>query len=102
MKQHHSKPKKDHKKGIQFLIGLILFVIVILWTIPTFGVFITSFRDSRDIYASGWWSVLPHKDFVKTDEFVIPRETDPNAPVTIEGVTADFEDWRQGVAITET
>ncbi|OQY35492.1 MAG: sugar ABC transporter permease [Spirochaetaceae bacterium 4572_59] len=85
----------------KILIGLVLLFIVLVWTVPTFGIFVTSFRDSRDIYASGWWSVLPHKDLVKTGEFEIPAETDPNEPITIEGKTATFEEWRQGINISE-
>ncbi|MCP4297275.1 MAG: carbohydrate ABC transporter permease, partial [Proteobacteria bacterium] len=72
-----------------------------MWTIPTFGIFVTSFRDSRDIYGSGWWTVLPHKDMVKTGDFEIPADTDPNQPISIDGHTASFEEWRQGVIIEE-
>lgn len=95
-----SKSEKAFSPG-RILIGVILLFIVLVWTVPTFGILVTSFRDSRDIYASGWWSVLPHKDWVKTGEFEIPRETDPNSPITIEGKTASFEEWRQGINITE-
>jgi len=83
----------------KLIIGIVLIFIVLMWTIPTFGIFITSFRDSRDIYGSGWWSVLPHRDWVKTGEFEIPQETDPNGPVQIEGYTASFEEWREGVVL---
>ena len=83
------------------LIALVLIIIVAAWTIPTLGIFVTSFRDSRDIYATGWWSVLPHKDMVKTGEFEIPADTDPNSPIEIEGVTANFEEWRQGIYVAE-
>jgi len=31
-------------------------VIAILWTIPTFGLFITSLRPEADIVSSGWWT----------------------------------------------
>ena len=31
-------------------------VIAILWTIPTFGLFVSSFRPARDINTSGWWT----------------------------------------------
>lgn len=31
-------------------------VIAILWTIPTLGLFITSFRPESDITSSGWWT----------------------------------------------
>ena len=83
------------------VVALVLIVIAGIWTIPTIGVFITSFRDSRDIYSSGWWTVLPHREWVKTSEFSLPADTDPNAPVTIEGHTAGFEEWREGIVIDE-
>lgn len=33
-------------------------VIAILWTLPTLGLFITSFRPEQDIRGSGWWTTL--------------------------------------------
>ena len=33
-------------------------VICVLWTLPTLGLFITSFRNPRDITDSGWWTAL--------------------------------------------
>jgi alpha-glucoside transport system permease protein len=35
----------------------------ILWTLPTFGLLVTSFRDSRDIRRSGWWESLANPSF---------------------------------------
>jgi len=95
------KVKTRKSKTARIIIALVLIVIVLAWTIPTLGVFVTSFRDSRDIYSSGWWSVLPHKALVKSGEFDLPAETDPNAPIEIEGVTADFAAWREGIAVKE-
>ena len=37
--------------------SLIAAVIAILWTIPTVGLLITSFRPAADIRKSGWWTV---------------------------------------------
>ncbi|WP_298459073.1 carbohydrate ABC transporter permease [uncultured Cellulomonas sp.] len=34
----------------------IAIVIAILWTVPTFGLFVTSFRPVQDIRANGWWN----------------------------------------------
>jgi alpha-glucoside transport system permease protein len=34
----------------------IAILIAILWTIPTFGLFVTSFRPPVDIQTSGWWT----------------------------------------------
>ncbi|RKX72942.1 MAG: carbohydrate ABC transporter permease [Spirochaetes bacterium] len=97
-----SKTNQGKKLSLgQFLIGLVLVIIIVGWTIPTLGIFVTSFRDSRDIYGSGWWTVLPHKDLVKSDEFELPSDTNPNIPVTIEGVTATFEEWRQGQTLED-
>jgi alpha-glucoside transport system permease protein len=33
-------------------------VIAVIWTIPTFGLFVTSFRKPADINTSGWWTVF--------------------------------------------
>ena len=43
----------------------------------------------------------PHKGTVKTEEFELPRDIDPNKPIEIEGVTATFEEWREGVEVSE-
>jgi alpha-glucoside transport system permease protein len=82
-------------------ISIVLILIVSLWTLPTLGVFVTSFRNSRDIYGSGWWTIFPHKDIVKTDELELPKDLDPNQPITIEGHTASFNEWRKGIAVSE-
>lgn len=33
-------------------------VLAVVWTIPTFGLFVTSFRSARDINTTGWWTAL--------------------------------------------
>ncbi|HZB65790.1 MAG TPA: carbohydrate ABC transporter permease [Ornithinibacter sp.] len=33
-------------------------VIAVLWTVPTFGLLVTSFRSQRDINTSGWWTAF--------------------------------------------
>ncbi|GAA1966613.1 carbohydrate ABC transporter permease [Nocardioides panacihumi] len=38
-------------------------LIAILWTIPTAGLFITSFRPENDINTSGWWTVVTNPSF---------------------------------------
>jgi alpha-glucoside transport system permease protein len=36
----------------------IAILIAILWTVPTFGLLVTSFRPELDIRRSGWWTVF--------------------------------------------
>jgi alpha-glucoside transport system permease protein len=38
-------------------------VIAVLWTIPTFGLFITSLRPQAEITRSGWWEAFVKWDF---------------------------------------
>jgi alpha-glucoside transport system permease protein len=37
---------------------LAVIAICILWSLPTLGIFVSSFRDARDITQSGWWTAL--------------------------------------------
>jgi len=38
-------------------------VIAFFWTIPTFGLFVTSFRPAADTQTTGWWTVFVDPDF---------------------------------------
>jgi alpha-glucoside transport system permease protein len=38
-------------------------VIAVFWTIPTFGLFVTSFRPPADITTSGWWTAFTNPSF---------------------------------------
>src|SRR5699024_4634392 len=38
-------------------------VIAVLWTVPTFGLFISSLRPESAIKSSGWWTILSDPQF---------------------------------------
>jgi alpha-glucoside transport system permease protein len=38
-------------------------VIAFFWTIPTFGLFVTSFRPGSDTQSTGWWTVFTDPSF---------------------------------------
>jgi alpha-glucoside transport system permease protein len=38
-------------------------VLAVVWTVPTLGLFISSFRPAADINKSGWWTVFTNPNF---------------------------------------
>ncbi len=94
--------KKSNSKKTNSLLGAIfvnglLFIIVLIWTIPTIGIFISSFRNPFDIQTSGWWTIFPHKEWVNIKEFKPAGDLDRNGIMTIGGVSGTFEEFRKGV-----
>lgn len=68
---------------------------------PTLGVFITSFRESQDIFKEGWWSVFPHKADVNIGEIILDDTVDVDGKIPVEGITATFEELRKGVTLPD-
>jgi alpha-glucoside transport system permease protein len=83
--------------GSLFVNGTLL-LLVVLWTIPTAGIFVSSFRQRNDILTSGWWNVLPHREW-RTLKATDPALAglDPNQVMEIEGVSGTFEEFREGI-----
>lgn len=44
------------KSRLVWAVNLAVLALVLLWTVPTFGLFVSSFRDRDQISMSGWWS----------------------------------------------
>jgi len=42
---------------------IVVWIITVAWTVPTFGLFVSSFRSKTDIYNTGWWHVFTHPSF---------------------------------------
>ncbi|MFJ6198621.1 carbohydrate ABC transporter permease [Micromonospora sp. NPDC092111] len=42
---------------------LVSIVIALLWTIPTFGLFVSSFRPAAEIKSTGWWTAFTDPQF---------------------------------------
>ena len=44
------------KSGI--IVNVVLILLVIIWTVPTFGILVTSFRVRDNVSKTGWWQSL--------------------------------------------
>jgi alpha-glucoside transport system permease protein len=85
------------KKLSQFLVEGTLILICLIWILPTLGILVTSVRSSKDIFSSGWWTVLPHRAWVQTGEIRLDESADVDGLMVVGNVTATFEQFRQGV-----
>jgi alpha-glucoside transport system permease protein len=102
------KTKRGASAKRQQLIGKItvntlLGLICLLWTIPTIGLLVSSFRDREQIQTSGWWTVLPHRELQTTGTVQLPEDTDLRQPITfpaeLGGGTYTADQITSGVAL---
>jgi alpha-glucoside transport system permease protein len=87
----------QRRLGTLFVTGTLL-ILVLLWTVPTMGIFVSSFRDRGDIQSSGWWNILPHREWQTTKTLDAQGlGLDSSGVMDIEGVSGTFEQFREGV-----
>ncbi len=48
--------KDGRRRSWTSIVGMLL--LCLLWTVPTLGLLVTSFRDRTDASQSGWWSIV--------------------------------------------
>jgi len=89
---------KQQKRISSLIVNLTLLLLVVAWTVPTLGIFVSSFRARDEISTSGWWNIFPHKEWQPVKEIDISElGLDPDGVMTIEGATGTFEEFRAGV-----
>jgi alpha-glucoside transport system permease protein len=90
--------KRQKLLGSLFVNGTLL-LLVILWTIPTLGIFVSSFRNRNDIAVSGWWNVFPHREWKVTREIdPFAAGLNPDGIMEVEGVSGTFDEFRAGLS----
>ncbi len=91
--------QKKTKHANSLVVNLVLLLLVVIWTIPTLGIFVSSFRNRDDIASSAWWKVFPHKAWQTVAELDVKElGLNPDEVMTIEGVSGTFDEFREGVA----
>jgi alpha-glucoside transport system permease protein len=72
---------KLRRSPLTILVHLSVLLIVILWTMPTAGLLISSFRDKSQLAVSGWWTSL-----AASEQNLIGRTGDPDTQIEKDGV----------------
>ncbi|KHK98925.1 sugar ABC transporter permease [Microbacterium mangrovi] len=62
-RQTRKNENEAQKKLTSKTATVVAIVIAIVWTIPTFGLFVTSFRPGADSSVTGWWTVFTNPSF---------------------------------------
>ncbi len=63
--------RRRRRKWGKYFVHLSVLLIVLIWTAPTFGILVSSFRDRDQLAVSGWWTALT------TSEQNLVGRTDP-------------------------
>jgi alpha-glucoside transport system permease protein len=59
---------------------VISLLIAVVWTIPTFGLFVSSFREEDLIKTTGWWTVFENPGFTLGNYSDVLFSSSPSAP----------------------
>ena len=62
----HAKRKKSNWN---LVVNLILLVLVIVWSIPIIGLFISSIRPQDNVLSTGWWTVFGEHSELSLDNY---------------------------------
>lgn len=81
----------------RWAVNLPLFVFAVLWLLPTLGLAISSFRTPDQIQQSGWWTILPHREWQVVETLALDPGLARNGVMQVAGATGAFEELRAGV-----
>ncbi len=70
------------KSSLTWAVHISVVVMVVLWLIPTVGLFVSSFRTADQISTSGWWASL-----FPAEQNVVARAADPDEHRVADGST---------------
>ena len=73
------------KSGLSIVVNITVAVLVLLWLLPTIGLFVSSFRDRDQISNSGWWQAPTAVDLNFRTRADPDNEREVNGSFVIEG-----------------
>lgn len=83
------------------LVNGTLGLICLIWLIPLLGLLVSSFRERSDIVTSGWWTVFPHQEYVRTTQVQLTTGLPLDQPIQVEGVTLSDDQLRVGYSLPD-
>ncbi len=90
--------KKARSSLGAILVNGSLALLIFIWLLPVVGLLISSFRSRFDIQTSGWWTILPHQEWVTASQMDPPTDQNRDGVMTIEGAQGTFEQFRAGIS----
>ena len=69
------------KSPLMWVVHLSVVLLVLLWTMPTIGLFVSSIRDKDQLAVSGWWTAL-----FASEQNLIGRAKGPDTQIEKDGV----------------
>jgi alpha-glucoside transport system permease protein len=74
-----------HKSSLTWAVHLSVAFLVLLWVVPTFGLFVSSFRTGDQIVGSGWWQALTTQESQQPPIRIEGTEAEKDGRFVIEG-----------------
>jgi len=81
----------------QIAINAALALVVLIWTIPSLGLLVSSFRTPEAILSTGWWNIFPHRDYRTVDTIDLPDDTPLRGQIPVDGASYTNRQLSQGV-----